>query len=339
MRTRNILDKSGPTLVDAASQESRGISLEAWVSRGLFPDLSLRLRRVRVSEWLRAGGGSQADPQLQEVAIRSDSDVFATPPRSLEPRCFGCHFEQGVASLPWWRDREKLCPACTVIATAGRRPSEHALEGATELFAGFGVHVLGASQKDAFGTHGCTIYLDGSGVGSRMFHCGSWERMAVSRDVEDEVRRRYGAGVRRVGEAWRRASRMPWTGGRDVQVDRCSEVVGADEDACEFLVVVLRTDVETVYVPVGGASRHLQPLFEQGSTLHLQLNGDAAWRHKVVNGLRIHGLRSDSSGMGTPVSVYPVSECDRVVTKESGPKAGSLPAGERLGGDSSRQAL
>ena len=84
-------------------------------------------------------------------------------------------------------------------------------------------------------------------------------------------------------------------------------------------VRVQSTDVETAYVTLGGSSRRLQPFFERGNTLRVSLGGDAEWRRQVVSLIRTHGLRSERRGVGTPVSVYPVSECARVVARNADP--------------------
>lgn len=73
-----------------------------------------------------------------------------------------------------------------------------------ELSRGFGHAVLGASLRAAFHDCAVTVYLDGSGVGSRMSRCDPCERRVESREVEDEVRTRYRAGIQRVGEEWKR---------------------------------------------------------------------------------------------------------------------------------------
>lgn len=83
---------------------------------------------------------------------------------------------------------------------------------------------------------------------------------------------------------------------------------------------VPEVDVETVYIPVGLAPRQVQPFFCSGSTLRVHLYGSPSWRQEVVRALHHHGLRSDSSGPGIPISVYPVAACDslRTVNEESG---------------------
>lgn len=190
----------GAELANQKSTDERGLALDAWGSRGLFPDLLFRLRSVDFPVYFTTLTTGSRNTDAVERLIRFDSDLFASPPRALEPRCFGCHVEQGMLFLPWWPQRESLCPGCAIVATAGRRLAEHALDGATEDVPDFSRFVLAPSQREAFGDYGVTVYLDGTGVGSLMADKYPLQRMTLSRDIEGEVRLRYRDGIAKVGE-------------------------------------------------------------------------------------------------------------------------------------------
>ena len=89
-------------------------------------------------------------------------------------------------------------------------------------------------------------------------------------------------------------------------VKRCLE--------CYHLVMgplkVIDTDAETAFIPVGGTARQVQPFIERGSTLRIHLDGEPDQRRKLVHLLEHDGMRTDSRGVGLPVSVYPVTACE-----------------------------